>query len=88
MDDAAAVGVGGRPSELLDQGGRRARVERAAGEFLGEAAAGDVLQHEVGAAVVLADGVDPPVFRSGNVDGGREVSQRLLDQYWDRIRGW
>jgi uncharacterized phosphosugar-binding protein len=37
---------------------------------------------------LLADGVDPPVFRSGNVDGGREVSQRLLDQYWDRIRGW
>ena len=37
---------------------------------------------------LLADGVEPPVFRSGNVDGGREVSQRLLDQYWDRIRGW
>jgi len=37
---------------------------------------------------LLADGVDPPVFRSGNVDGGREVSQRLLDRYWDRIRGW
>jgi len=37
---------------------------------------------------LLADGVDPPVFRSGNVDGGREVSQRLLDHYWDRIRGW
>jgi uncharacterized phosphosugar-binding protein len=37
---------------------------------------------------LLAAGVDPPVFRSGNVDGGREASQRLLDQYWDRIRGW
>jgi uncharacterized phosphosugar-binding protein len=37
---------------------------------------------------LLADGIEPPVFRSGNVDGGREVSQRLLDQYWDRIRGW
>jgi len=37
---------------------------------------------------LLADGVEPPVFRSGNVDGGREASQRLLDQYWDRIRGW
>lgn len=43
----------------------------------------------VGAADrLLADGIEPPVFRSGNVDGGREVSQRLLDQYWDRIRGW
>jgi uncharacterized phosphosugar-binding protein len=39
-------------------------------------------------ARLLADGHEPPVFRSGNVDGGREVSQRLLDQYWDRIRGW
>jgi uncharacterized phosphosugar-binding protein len=37
---------------------------------------------------LLANGMEPPVFRSGNVDGGREVSQRLLDQYWDRIRGW
>jgi uncharacterized phosphosugar-binding protein len=37
---------------------------------------------------LLADGIEPPIFRSGNVDGGREVSQRLLDQYWDRIRGW
>lgn len=37
---------------------------------------------------LLADGVEPPVFRSGNVDGGREISQRLLDRYWDRIRGW
>ena len=37
---------------------------------------------------LLAHGVEPPVFRSGNVDGGREASQRLLDQYWDRIRGW
>jgi len=37
---------------------------------------------------LLADGIEPPVFRSGNVDGGREISQRLLDQYWDRIRGW
>jgi uncharacterized phosphosugar-binding protein len=43
----------------------------------------------VGAADrLLADGIEPPLFRSGNVDGGREVSQRLLDQYWDRIRGW
>jgi uncharacterized phosphosugar-binding protein len=37
---------------------------------------------------LLADGIEPPVFRSGNVDGGREASQRLLDRYWDRVRGW
>ena len=37
---------------------------------------------------LIRRGIDPPVFRSGNVDGGREVSQALLDRYWDRIRGW
>jgi uncharacterized phosphosugar-binding protein len=43
----------------------------------------------VGAADWLLDhGVEPPVFRSGNVDGGREESQKLLDRYWDRVRGW
>jgi uncharacterized phosphosugar-binding protein len=53
----------------------------------------------VGAAIVqllvigaadrlLADGIEPPVFRSGNVDGGREASEALLDRYWDRVRGW
>lgn len=43
----------------------------------------------VGAADwLLSHGVDPPVFRSGNVDGGREESQKLLDRYWDRVRGW
>ncbi len=43
----------------------------------------------VGAAErLLAWGIDPPIFRSGNVDGGREVNEELLDRYWDRIRGW
>lgn len=43
----------------------------------------------IGAAdQLLAWGVEPPVFRSGNVDGGREWSEKLLDRYWDRIRGW
>ena len=43
----------------------------------------------IGAAnQLLTWGVDPPVFRSGNVDGGREWSEKLLDRYWDRIRGW
>jgi uncharacterized phosphosugar-binding protein len=43
----------------------------------------------VGAADwLLAHGVEPPVFRSGNVDGGREESQKLLDRYSDRVRGW
>jgi uncharacterized phosphosugar-binding protein len=43
----------------------------------------------IGAAdQLLAWGVEPPVFRSGNVDGGGEWNKKLLDRYWDRIRGW
>lgn len=33
-------------------------------------------------------GIEPPVFHSGNVDGGREWNERLLERYWDRIPGW
>ncbi|HYM96963.1 MAG TPA: SIS domain-containing protein [Candidatus Sulfotelmatobacter sp.] len=40
------------------------------------------------AAQLLARGIDPPVFRSGNVDGGREVNEQLLARYWGRIPGW
>jgi uncharacterized phosphosugar-binding protein len=43
----------------------------------------------VGAAEELrVGGIRPPVFRSGNVDGGREASEALLDRYWSRVRGW
>jgi uncharacterized phosphosugar-binding protein len=37
---------------------------------------------------LLDRGIDPPVFRSGNVDGGREWNDGLLDRYWGRIPGW
>ncbi|HZF92758.1 SIS domain-containing protein [Streptomyces sp.] len=38
------------------------------------------------AAGVLADrGIDPPLLRSGNVDGGHEWNARVLDDYGDRI---
>jgi uncharacterized phosphosugar-binding protein len=33
-------------------------------------------------------GVEPPVFLSGNFDGGMEFNQALLDRYWDRIKHW
>jgi uncharacterized phosphosugar-binding protein len=33
-------------------------------------------------------GVGPPVFLSGNFDGGMAFNQALLDRYWDRIRYW
>ncbi|WP_030419424.1 SIS domain-containing protein [Streptomyces sp. SCSIO 75703] len=38
------------------------------------------------AAAVLAErGVEPPLLRSGNVDGGLEWNDRVLDRYGDRI---
>ncbi|GAA4808498.1 SIS domain-containing protein [Streptomyces ziwulingensis] len=37
-------------------------------------------------AAVLADrGTEPPLLRSGNVDGGHEWNDRVLDEYRDRI---
>ncbi|MER5373835.1 SIS domain-containing protein [Streptomyces sp. NPDC002553] len=38
------------------------------------------------AATALADrGVEPPLLRSGNVDGGHEWNGRVMEQYRDRI---
>ncbi|MFJ2732401.1 SIS domain-containing protein [Streptomyces sp. NPDC087317] len=38
------------------------------------------------AAAVLADrGIEPPLLRSGNVDGGREWNAQVFDRYADRI---
>ncbi|MFJ9740633.1 SIS domain-containing protein [Streptomyces sp. NPDC101166] len=38
------------------------------------------------AAAALADrGVEPPLLRSGNVDGGHEWNSRVMEQYRDRI---
>lgn len=38
------------------------------------------------AAATLADrGIEPPLLRSGNVDGGTEWNARVLEQYADRI---
>ncbi|GHH90744.1 SIS domain-containing protein [Streptomyces capillispiralis] len=38
------------------------------------------------AAAALADrGIEPPLLRSGNVDGGTEWNARVLEQYADRI---
>ncbi|MDQ0387143.1 putative phosphosugar-binding protein [Streptomyces sp. DSM 42143] len=38
------------------------------------------------AAAALADrGVEPPLLRSGNVDGGHEWNGRVMDRYGDRI---
>jgi uncharacterized phosphosugar-binding protein len=38
------------------------------------------------AAATLADrGIEPPLLRSGNVDGGHEWNGRIMDEYRDRI---
>jgi uncharacterized phosphosugar-binding protein len=38
------------------------------------------------AAATLADrGIEPPLLRSGNVDGGHEWNRRILERYADRI---
>ncbi|MFG3659302.1 SIS domain-containing protein [Streptomyces sp. NPDC047706] len=38
------------------------------------------------AAVALADsGIEPPLLRSGNVDGGHDWNGRVLEEYGDRI---
>ncbi|CAM5732518.1 hypothetical protein STENM223S_09992 [Streptomyces tendae] len=38
------------------------------------------------AAATLADrGIEPPLLRSGNVDGGHDWNGRVLEQYGDRI---
>ena len=43
----------------------------------------------IGAAEKLRQrGVEPPVFRSGNVDGGREANDELIERYWPKVRGW
>jgi uncharacterized phosphosugar-binding protein len=34
---------------------------------------------------LLSQGITPPVFLAGNVDGGMEYNARLLEQYQDRI---
>ncbi|MFS4094792.1 SIS domain-containing protein [Streptomyces sp. AF1A] len=37
-------------------------------------------------AATLADrGIEPPLLRSGNVDGGHEWNRRVMEQYGDRI---
>ena len=53
--------------------------------------AGSLLVHAtlVEAAVKIKErGHKPPVFMHGNLDGGMEYNQYLLDKYWSRIRNW
>lgn len=37
---------------------------------------------------LLARGMTPPVFWSGNLDGAEDRNRALLDKYWNRIRVW
>lgn len=38
--------------------------------------------------LLLEDGVEVPVFWSGNMDGGREKNEYYLEKYWQRMRCW
>lgn len=37
---------------------------------------------------LLNRGIDPPVFRSGNLDGSTEFNQKYMDRYKGRIKLW
>lgn len=53
--------------------------------------AGAFILHSVMAQAVsiMKDaGYEPPVFMSGNFDGGMEFNQALLDRYWEHMRNW
>jgi uncharacterized phosphosugar-binding protein len=53
--------------------------------------AGSLLVHAVlveAALKIKERGLEPPVFMHGNLDGGMEYNQSLLDKYWLRIRNW
>jgi uncharacterized phosphosugar-binding protein len=53
--------------------------------------AGSLLVHAAlveAAMKIKARGAEPPVFMHGNLDGGMEYNQYLLDKYWLRIRNW
>jgi len=36
--------------------------------------------------LLLEEGIEPPVFMSGNLDGSEEYNSQFLDKYWGRIR--
>ena len=38
------------------------------------------------AQIMVADGVDPPIHRSGNLPGGLDYNAKLKAKYWDRIK--
>lgn len=46
-----------------------------------------IMQAMLAAAVeqLVARGVEPPMLRSGNVDGGHEWNGRVMTEYRDRI---
>ena len=53
--------------------------------------AGSLLVHAVlvqAAVLSFEGGIQPPVFMHGNLDGGMEYNQALLDRYWSRIKNW
>lgn len=53
--------------------------------------AGSLLVHATlaeAALMIHERGGQPPVFMHGNLEGGMEYNQSLLDRFWSRIRNW
>lgn len=37
---------------------------------------------------LIDKGIEPPIFKSGNLEKGMEFNQKLIEKYRDRIRNW
>ncbi len=37
---------------------------------------------------MLDEGMEPPIFKSGNLNGGMAFNEKLMDKYRDRIQNW
>lgn len=49
-----------------------------------------ILQSIIVAAIhdIAEEGVQPPVFMSGNIDGSEDFNRPLMEKYWGRIKLW
>ncbi len=78
IDNCGKVGDTCLQYEGLEQGvGATSTV---AGSFIINAILAQAVEN------LLKQGIKPPVFWSGNLEGGMEANQRYLDRYWARIR--
>ena len=78
IDNCGKVGDTCLQYEGLEQGvGATSTI---AGSFIVNAILAQAVEN------LLKQGIEPPVFWSGNLQGGMEANQKYLDRYWARIR--